>query len=98
MGYQILYDSGLRKDPGSNAQKSPLGLMAAGAFLTFLLLVTAFWPRGREVLQRLIWPGDRQTTIQAAECFARELHSGEPFWDAAESFCREILTNADNSD
>ena len=94
MGYQILYDTEIQNNPYTKARKSPFGLMVGSSFLFFLLLVSAFWPRGKDVLQGLIWPGERQMTIHAAECFARELRNGEPFGDAAERFCCEILTNA----
>lgn len=95
MGYQIVYDSASRQDSSDKAKKSSVGIMAGGAFLLFLLLVSTFWPKGREVLQGVLWPGDMETAVQAAEGFVQELRWGEPFMDAAESFCREILKNAD---
>lgn len=94
MGYQIVYEPASKKIPAFY-KKSRIPEMAAACFLLFLLLVNGFWPRGREVVQQIVWPGDREAAVQAAEIFVQELRYGEPFADAVESFCREILQGAD---
>lgn len=82
MGYRIDYG------PGPRRRVSP---MVAGWFLLFLLLVGAFWPKGREVLGDVLFPGDWAVTTAAMEDFARTLRSGEELGVAVEGFCRTIL-------
>lgn len=36
-------------------------------------------------------PGDGEATAHALEAFARDLKAGDPFSEAAEAFCLEIL-------
>lgn len=94
MSYRVEYEPISRKK-----KRSPGGLGLPGltvvCFLLFLLLVHAFWPRGTEVLQQALWPGDSAVTRQAADTFVDALRGGAPFGAAAEGFCREILEAAD---
>lgn len=65
--------------------------MTAGFFLLFCLMVSAFWPEGRKLLQELLWPGDAEVARQAAEVMVQQLRWGEPLADALETFCLTIL-------
>lgn len=82
MGYKICY---------AEANYKRLWPMTAGWFCVFLLLVGLCWPRGREVLTRLLLPGDGTVTVAAMEDFARDLRTGEAVSVAAEHFCRTVL-------
>lgn len=82
MGYRIDYVP---------PEKRRLGGMIAGWFLTFMLLVGAFWPKGRDMLANALFPGDRAVTVEALETFARDLGDGQPVGQATEDFCRRIL-------
>lgn len=82
MGYRI--DYGQRKKRG-------LWPMTAGWFLVFLLLVGAFWPRGREALRNVLFPGDWAVTMAAMEDFAQTLRAGEALGVAVEGFCRTVF-------
>lgn len=82
MGYRIDY---------TPAKKSRLGAMTAGWFLVFLLLVGLFWPRGRMLLAKALFPGNQAVTREALGEFARDMGEGEPFGEALEGFCRQIL-------
>lgn len=95
MGYRVVYEPAPKQAAVIQERKSRIPGMAAAFFLLFLLLVNGFWPKGRDVLQQILWPGDGETVWNAAESFARNLRCGETFSDAAESFCREILLDAD---
>lgn len=95
MGYQVVYKPVSKNAPVFREKKSRIPGMTAGCFLLFLLLVNGLWPRGREVLQKIIWIGNEETTLEAAEAFVQELRYGDPIGDAVESFCRKIIQNAD---
>lgn len=80
MGYRIDY-----------APKQSLGARTARWFLVFLLLVSLLWPRGRNLLGQVLFPGDRAVTVAALEHMAGELEDGKPLKGALEDFCRSIL-------
>lgn len=82
MGYEIYY---------GKREKRRLPWLTVGAFAAFLVLVFAFWPRGRAVLAGTIFSGDRQVTARALELLARELKNGEGILEAVEAFCGCVL-------
>ena len=66
-----------------------------GAFLlTFALLTLQFWPRGRDVLEEVILPGDAAVTKQAFSVMTEQLRRGEAVSDAVAAFCREVIDGA----
>lgn len=94
MGYRVEYGPmGEDKKWDSGKQGGNAGLIAA-FFLAFLLLVNGFWPRGREVLRQLLWPGDWAVTSAAVETFAQGLRAGDSMGTAVESFCRSVIGEA----
>jgi len=57
-------------------------------FFIFVILVTFFWPEGKEVLGIILFP-DRQ--INAMEVLACELESGNTFKSAVNDFVQTIV-------
>ena len=95
MGYRVVYDSVRQEKRRAKSHGARLTGLTAMFLALFLMMVNVYWPKGREVLQEMIWPGDAAVTRQAAEAFVEELRFGEPIGDAVESFCREIIKSAD---
>lgn len=91
MGYRIEYQP-VKKVRNAEKRISRIPALTALFLLLFFLLVSSFWPRGRELMRELIIPGDPDVTVAALEVFAQELHGGEELSSAFESFCRRILT------
>ena len=65
-------------------------LLTCAFFSVFLVMVTLFWPEGREVLQILLIPGDPEVTIEAAQTFASELDCGMDMFRAASDFIHKV--------
>lgn len=80
MGYRIDY-----------APKEKLGRKIAGWFLVFLLLVSLFWPRGRKLLGKALYPGEQAVAVVALEHMVQELEEGQGLKIALETFCRGLL-------
>ena len=57
----------------------------------FVLLVHLFWEEGKEVMIRLLVPGDAVTTWNSVQQLAEHLRQGIPLEFAAKEFCHEIL-------
>lgn len=89
MGYRISY--GMPENPGKKKRKGFPFLMTLICLLILFAMVSHFWPEGREMLRILLIPGDPDITLTAAEVFARELHDGISFSNAAAHFCTAIL-------
>lgn len=88
MSYKIIY----AEEPECRKRNRSCLLPVTLLFLClFLFLTNGFWPEGREVLQRVFLPGDPQTVKQAAQTFVQGLQLGEPFSEALEAFCQNIL-------
>lgn len=87
MGYRIEYGPSIKEKP------SRTGWFTALFFLFFCLMVVCFWPEGKALMEELLLPGENAVTREAAEVFIRELRFGEPFSEAAEHFCRGILSH-----
>lgn len=94
MGYRVEYDPSGIKRFGRREKSRRLPLLTMVFFLIFLLMVSAFWPRGMQVLREMLIPGDSEATLAAWEALTWELHAGESVGSAVESFCREIFCNA----
>lgn len=90
MPYRINYSSA--SEPGPSVL--PRFFLTCVFFAVFLVLVTLYWPEGREVLRLLLIPGDPDVTMAAAETFASELHCGNSLKGAAMDFFSS-LTGAD---
>lgn len=97
MGYRIEYDTGNQKYEVHQVAAWRFPLMAAGAFIGFLLLTWAFWPEGAELIREAMIPGDNAQTVQALQGMAEELRGGASIRDAVTAFCREIIAGAQGS-
>lgn len=91
MSYRVEYGPAGEKEKTAGEAGGRLIALTAVCLLTFLILVNVFWPRGRDVLQRILWPGDSEVTQQAVEAFVDELRYGVSIGDAAEGFCLAVL-------
>lgn len=89
MGYRIDYGAGKPK-----AEDNRRSWLCLAAFAVFLGLVIRFWPEGRRAAAEFLFPGGAERACQAAEIFARDLGEGMPVREAAEAFCRDILSGA----
>lgn len=91
MGYRIEYDDGAGKALHQKKRR-PSRWLVTGIFLfVFVFLVNCFWPRGKGMLEEILWPGDKAQTVAALETMAEELGAGKTLGEAVEGFCREIL-------
>ena len=92
MGYRIEYE-GYEKEQNpkedTNTARILLTLMFSAA--CFLLVMTC-WQEGRELLLKLVIPGDPEQTIQAVCTFAEELRDGAPIQRAAAAFCESVIS------
>ncbi len=90
MGYRIEYD-------GSTAQKTIIRISKGKKRLMLTILAAVLtlgavaFPRSRGILRDLLLPGDEEVTTAALEGLVEDLKEGEPFGDAVETFCREII-------
>lgn len=91
MSYRIEYQA-TKKVRGLEKRTAVLPALA-GCLVLSLLLVSAFWPRGREMMERLLIPGDPAVTAAALEELSEDLQSGESIQDALDAFCRQVLVN-----
>lgn len=83
MGYEICYEKKPRRG---------LFRLTAVAFCVFLALVLTCWPRGRQILAGIFFPGNRQVTARALELLAETLGSGAGAMEALEAFCGCVLS------
>ena len=75
-------------------QKSRIPALTAGALVVFLLLTHLFWPAGDAAIRDFLIPGEDAVTLRAAKTLVENLKEGTALGEAAEAFCREILTGA----
>lgn len=94
MGYRVEYEP-VKKVRGAQKKTSRAATLTALCLLLFFLLVSGFWPRGREVLWDLLVPGDASVTVAALEDLTLELRNGEALSSALESFCQKVIREAE---
>ncbi len=90
MGYRVDYQP-IRKVRRGETRKNRTAAMTAICLLLFFFLVGIMWPKGTEVLQKILFAGDAEITASALEHFALELGAGEAFPSAFETFCRTVI-------
>ena len=91
MGYRVDYgpmDRAMRKE---SYRMGGWPLLCAVFFLCFLILVGSFWPDGRVLMEKLLFPGDWQRLDAAAALFRDAAEDGGSVTDCVETFCKEIL-------
>lgn len=89
MGYQIIYDD--EKGEQGRGHCFRIIPLTGVAFLAFLLLVDAYWPRGQEVLREFLLPEAVDSALTAVTTFAERILYGEALPVAWEAFCYEIV-------
>ena len=91
MAYRVDYDRSPQFPCRSHtaARRKWLTVMV---FCIFLFLTWNYSPVGREVLQRLLIPGDPEQTLEAAQVFTAELRNGVPLSEAARAFCVTVFS------
>lgn len=94
MAYRIAYASA-----GKDRRESSLSWMRifilSAAFFSLFLSLCLFWPKSRDFVGQLLFPGGAAPAMAAAETLVTELRSGEPIGDALEHFCQEVIRLAD---
>lgn len=93
MGYRVLYPgkSGSRIREKRRFYRRVLTVFC---FSVFLLLVNFCWPRGREVLRQLLFPGNSVVAVAALNDMAAELSYGESWPDALSGFWQKVGLHA----
>ena len=94
MGYRVDYAPMDRAYRGSSCRVQGWPVLCVTFFLGFLILVCSFWAEGREVLSRLLFPGNWDAVEEALTVFRSAAESGESAAVCAEVFCKEILSEA----
>lgn len=93
MGYRVEYGP-VKKVRGLEKRVSRVSSLIAVCLLLFFVLVSSFWPAGREILQKLIFPGDPVVTAAALDDLTENLRSGEDLSDCMAAFCIQVLEGA----
>ena len=66
------------------------------AFICLILLMGILYPQ-KQTLERLLIPGNAETTKQATAQLVSDLRAGEKVTEALQTFCLEIIADADIS-
>lgn len=87
MGYRIAYeDSNVIKTPLRRKRKTWRLLAVALALVIGLSI-----PQVRRTLRDIVLPGKEEITAKALGDLVTDLRRGEPFGEAVEAFCLEII-------
>lgn len=85
MGYRIEYLP-IKKIRGAERNRGVLPCLTAVWFLVFALLVNLYWPQGKMVLQRIVFPEKASVTAAAVDVLAENMRSGEDVYQAISAF------------
>ena len=91
MGYSIDYQSSGTEKLALSEEKGHLRAFIGLFILIGFVLAWNFWPAGREVLEKLLIPGEPEVTMAAAKELVTDLQGGMDTQEAVAAFCREIL-------
>ncbi len=95
MAYRVDYLP-VKKIRGAEKCRSRIAALTALFFLLFVFLIHNTWPRGTQVLQGLLFPGDVQAAAAALEDLTQNLRTGQPLPEALEVFCQTIVQEGKN--
>ena len=70
---------------------SGMPVLCAVFFLCFLVMVCSFWTEGREVLGRVLFPGDWAAVEDALVLFKKAAETGATPIECLEAFCSGII-------
>jgi len=87
MAYRIEYSESREKRRNTGRGRIYLTLFWMGVFL---ILVCTFWPDGRQLLRRVLIPGDPEHTLHAAAKMLGQLRDGADMGDAVTAFYRTV--------
>lgn len=88
MSYRIEYDSVLGKYEVRRNKSWKLFLLPA---ISCIVLLLAFSPHIRELLQTILIPGEDAVTVLAFQTMANDLRSGAGLYEALFDFCSMVL-------
>ena len=94
MSYSINYREPSVIKATDKRKKSRIPIMTAVFFLLFMLVVKAFWEKGDERLSRILWSQDLVVLERAVQYIFAAVEHGQPFPEAVQAFCREIIHEA----
>ena len=97
MGYRVTYPLKMRL-PKQKTNHTRRTLLTFVFLCLFLTIVTVAWPRGKAVLQGMVFSGDLAVTAAALEDMTSDLQAGMPFADALEAFCIHVFTESQLAD
>lgn len=90
MGYRIDYSGGTATKSKVIYQRKRKWWIP---FCLTVLIVGGLmaWPEARQIVHRVIVPGEDQVTEQAVQGLVEDLREGTPIQQAVEVFCQEII-------
>lgn len=94
MGYRVDYGPMNRAMRQNVCRVRGWPVLCALFFLCFLVLVWSFWAEGREVLMKMVFPGDWEAVEGALGAFQEAMADGASPAESVEAFCAEILREA----
>ena len=89
MGYRRDYLP-VKKVRGAERNRAQLACLTAICFLFFALLINLYWPQGKNVLQRIIFPG-KETAVTVLDSLADDLKSGKEIYQTLATFGKNIV-------
>ena len=91
MAYRVEYRSRIKWEQKAETKGSCRYLWIGVFFLLFVTLVNLHWEEGRDLLFRLVLPGDSHVTWRCIQELMDSLRQGIPLSCAVQEFCNEIL-------
>lgn len=96
MAYRIDYcNNGIRKEIQEKKAIKTKGIWAV-AFICLIILMGILYPQ-KQTLERLLIPGNAETTKRAATQLVSDIRTGQSVTEALQGFCFEIIADADIS-
>ena len=94
VSYFINYCDFSEKEHYKINRKSRIPILSALFFVMFLLVVKGFWGEGEAVISRLLWSEDWLLIDKVVQYSFAAMRNGQPFSEAVQGFCREIVHEA----
>ena len=90
MGYRIDYQP-VKKVRGAERNRASLSCLTAVCFLIFALLINLYWPQGKNILHRIIFPGKAAVMAAALDSAAENMRSGDNVYQALVTFGKNLI-------
>ena len=91
MSYRIVYGNEIPTKFMQPPRRSQIRMMTAVCMILFSLAVGQFWPRGKQVLQEFLLPGEPTVTEEAFSDLVENLYQGMKLEAAMTAFCQQII-------